>query len=227
MSGTCTTILLFIIFIGSFGNLLCLAVFLQKRFRKSKLTPFFIALLIADSIYLIFRVIKIFYYQQTLFHEFILLQSCGSNWLIRSYRYFTQHAPQIFIPFAHYEFYIRFSLLLMSFLAVHRAYDVCKPSNRFLSHKSSSKYVSYLSILLAFILSYVFEFFGLSIFCSKELSPTLAYEWYNHLRQNLTNETSTFLSFMKNQSASTSEMECLMEIRPECPEETVRRIVRK
>ena len=227
MNGTCTAIVLSIILIGSIGNCLCLCVFVRKRFRTSILTPFFIALLIADSIYLVFRVIKIFYYQQTLFHEFILSTFCSTSWLIRSYRNFTQRAPEVFIPFAHYEFYIRFSLLLMSFLAVQRAYDVCHPSNRLLTQKPSSKLISYLSITTAFVLSYAFEFFGLSIFCSKELSPRLAYQWYAYLRQNLTNETSILVTFMRNQSADAREIDCLTNSSTQCSEASVARIARK
>ena len=224
---TCTAIALLIIFIGSVGNWLCLCVFARKRFRTSILTPFFVALLIADCIYLLCRVMKVFYYRQTLFQEFLSSTSCMSSILTDFYGYFTQTAPQIFVPFAHYEFYIRFSLLLMCFLAVQRAYDMCGSSNRFLSRKSNSKCLSYLLIISALILSYLFELFGLSIFCSTELSEHLAYQWYNTLNQNLTNETALFLAFMKNQSANTSEINCLMMNPSSCSHEQVAHIVRK
>jgi hypothetical protein len=223
----CTWIGILIIIIGSIGNWLCLCVFIRKRFRSSILTPFFVALLISDCMYLIFRVMKLFYYQQTLFHGFLHDSSCSSSLLVRFYGYFSQYAPQILIPFFHYEFYVRFSLLLMCFLAVQRAYDMCHYSHRFLSRRSSSKMLSYMLISSALTLSYIFELFGLSIFCSTQLSSNIAHQWYTILRSNLSNETYHLIKFMENQSASQHEIDCINSNDSACSHEQVIRIVRK
>jgi hypothetical protein len=216
-----------IILIGSIGNWLCICVFCRKRFRSSILTPFFLALLIADCIYLTFRVTKLLYYQQTLFHNFFDASSCSSSFLIKIYGYFIQYAPQIFIPFAHYEFYIRFSLILMSFLAVQRAYDIFHSSYRITLRNSSERSFSYILIICAFILAYFFEFFGLSIFCSHELSSTIAYEWYNYIRTNLSNETIHLITFIKNQSNDQKEIDCIMNNETVCSHQELTQIVRK
>ena len=223
----CTWIGITIILIGSIGNWLCICVFLRKRFRFSMLTPFFVALLIADCIYLTFRVIKLLYYQETLFHNFIVGTSCSSSIIINIYGYFTQYAPQIFIPFCHYEFYIRFSLLLMSFLATQRAYDMFHSSYRIIPRSSSKRSFSYILILLAVILSYLFEFFGLSIFCSSELSSNIAYEWYNYIRTNLSNETISLITFIKNQTNNQSEIDCISDNETLCSRKQIVQIVRK
>jgi hypothetical protein len=223
----CTWIGISIILFGSIGNWLCICVFCRKRFRSSMLTPFFIALLIADCIYLICRVMKLFYYQQTLFHNFFDASSCSSSFLIQIYGYFTQYAPQFLIPFGHYEFYIRFTLLLMLFLAIQRAYDMYYSFYRIISRNSSTRSFSYILIICALILSYLFEFFGLSIFCSKELSSTIAYQWYDYIRTNLSNETIHFITFIKNQSNNQDEIDCLMNNETVCSHQQRVQIVRK
>lgn len=215
------------ILIGSLGNWLCICVFLRKRFRSSVLTPFFIALLIADCMYLTFRVIKLLYYQGTLFREILFDSSCSSNFLIQIYAYFAQNAPQIFIPLCHFEFYIHFALILMSFLAIQRAYDVYRTSSRLIQRSSSSRTFSFLLIFSAFILAYILEFLALSIFCSDELSANTAYQWYEYLYQNLSNETIHLTNFMRNQSAYQYEIDCLIHNRSSCSLQDTIRIARK
>jgi hypothetical protein len=227
IESSCTWIGIFIILIGSIGNWLCICVFSRKRFRSSVLTPFFVALLIADCIYLTFRVMKLLYYQETLFHNFFLTLSCSSSIFIQLYGHFTQYAPQIFIPLCHYEFYMRFSLLLMMFLAAQRAYDMCHSSYRFMQRNSSTKSFAYLFISSAFVLAYLFEFFGLSVFCSRELSSNTAYEWYNYIRMNLSNETSHLITFMQNQSANYTEIDCVSNNESTCSRDQSAQIVRK
>jgi len=227
MESSCTWIGISIILIGSIGNWLCICVFCRKRFRSSILTPFFVALLIADCIYLTFRVTKLLYYQQTLFHNIFNSSTCSSSLLTQIYGYFTQNAPQLFIPLFHYEFYIRFSILLMSFLAIQRAYDMIHASYRVLSKSSSSRSFTYILIICAFILAYLFEFFGLSIFCSYELSSTLAYEWYNYIRTNLSNETIHLVTFIKNQSNNEYDIDCIMNNETVCSQQQRLQIVRK
>ncbi len=227
IDSSCTWIGVLIILIGSVGNWLCICVFCRKRFRFSILTPFFIALLVADCIYLTCRVIKLLYYQQTLFRNPFTISSCSTSLLIQIYSYFTQDAPRIFVPFCHYEFYMRFSLILMSFLAVQRAYDMFHSSQRVLQRNSSTRSCSYILIASAFILAYLFEFFGLSIFCSYELSSRKAYEWYTYIRTNLSNETEHFVAFMHNQSSNQSEIDCIVNNPTVCSHERIVQIVRK
>lgn len=223
---SCTWLGVFIILIGSIGNWLCVCVFCRKRFRSSMLTPFFIALLVADCIYLTFRVIKLLYYQQTLFHNFFSTLSCSSSLLIRIYAYFTQYAPQILVPLCHYEFYVRFSLILMSFLAVQRAYDMCNSSYRIVRRNTSARNLSLILIAAAFTLAYLFEFFGLSIFCSSALSARTSYEWYNYLRTNLSDELEQFIAFARNQSASDDQIACLAHNGTACSEDQRVQLVR-
>ena len=223
----CTCIGLIVILTGSIGNWLCICVFFRKRFRSSVLTPFFVALLIADCIYLTVRVIKILYYQETLFQQFLFKSSCSLSLFIRLYAYFVHNAPQLFIPLCHYELYIRFSLLLMSFLAIQRAYDMCRSSFRLIKRSSSSRIFSFILVLNAFIIAYILEFFGLSIFCSYELSSNIAYQWYDYLYNNLTNETIHLKNFMLNQSANQEDIDCVINNRSSCTHERLIQIVRK
>ncbi|CAF0801632.1 unnamed protein product [Adineta ricciae] len=226
MTSSCTWIGLGIILIGSIGNWLCICVFFRKRFRSSMLTPFFVALLIADCIYLTFRVIKLLYYQQTLFQNFFSMLSCSSSLLIQIYAYFARHAPQIFVPLCHYEFYIRFSLILMSFLAVQRAYDMFHSSYRLMHKSIATQTFSYMLIVSALIVAYAFEFFGLSIFCSNELSAQTAYQWYDYIRTNLTNEMEHLVVFIKNNSGNQSEIDCLLQNDTNCSREQQMETVR-
>jgi archaellum component FlaF (FlaF/FlaG flagellin family) len=224
---SCTWIGFLVILMGSIGNLLCICVFLRKRFRSSVLTPFFVALLITDCIYLTFRVTKLLYYQETLFQQFLFSSSCSLSLFIRVYGYFAQNAPQIFIPLCHYELYIRFSLLLMSFLAIQRAYDMCISSFRLIQRSSSSRSFSFVLIISAFIIAYVLEFFGLSIFCSYELSSNTAFQWYDYLYHNLSNETIHLTNFIQNQSANQTDIDCMDNNRSSCSHEQIAHIARK
>ncbi|CAF0817167.1 unnamed protein product [Adineta ricciae] len=211
---------------GSLGNVLCICVFLRKRFRSSLLTPFFVTLLIVDCIYLNFRVIKLLYYQDTLFQQFLFQSSCSSTFFIKIYAYFTQYAPQIFIPLCHYELYIRFSLILMSCLSIQRAYDMGRTSFRLIQRNSSSRSFAFVIIFIAFLSAYILEFFGLSIFCSVTLSSTTAYQWYDYLYKHFPKETNSLMSFMQNNSASQYEIDCLIKNRSACSYEEVERIAR-
>jgi hypothetical protein len=223
----CTWIGFLVILTGSVGNWLCICVFFRKRFRQSVLTPFFVSLLIADCMYLTFRVIKLLYYQDTLFQEVLFGSSCSLSLFIRFYAYFARNAPQIIIPLCHYELYIRFSLLLMSFLAVQRAYDMCRSSFRLIKRSSSSRSLSFVLIIHAFIIAYLLEFFGLSIFCSYKLSSNTAYQWYDYLYNNLSNETIHLTNFMLNQSANQSDIDCVINNRSSCSHEQIVHIAGK
>jgi len=223
----CTWVGFVVMLVGSIGNWLCICVFFRKRFRSSILTPFFVSLLIADCIYLTFRVIKLLYYQETLFQQFSFSSSCSLSLFIQFYGYFTQNAPQIFIPLFHYELYIHFSLILMSFLALQRAYDMCRSSFRLIKRSSSSRSFSFVLIISAFIIAYILEFFGLSIFCSYELSPNTAYQWYDYLYRNLSNETIHLTNFMINESANQTDIDCIINNRSSCSHEQIVQIARK
>ena len=206
---SCTWIGLLILFFGSIGNWLCIGVFCRKRFRSQLLTPFFVALLIADCVYLNVRFMKLLYYQQTLFNNLFDPSSCSTSFLLRFYSFLTQKAPQYLIPFCHYEFYIRFSLILMSFLAVQRAYDIFHSSYHMKSRNVSSRTAAYILITSAFCLSYLFEFLGLNLFCSYELSSTLAYQWFNYIQTNLTDEIILLKSFIQIQTNHSDEIDCI------------------
>ena len=205
----CTWASLSVMTIGSAGNLFCILIFLRRRFRSSSLTPFFIALLISDCIYLSFRILKLVYYQETLFHQGLFGASCSFSFLIHVYGYLTQFTPQCLLPLFHYELYIRFSLILMSFLTIQRAYDIYRSSMHFVQRNSASQFSSILLIVQAFIVAYLLEFFGLSIFCSKTFSSTLALKWQNYLFEHLPNETTYWIDFLKNQSTENSQVNCL------------------
>lgn len=222
----CNSISIIIIILGSIGNLLCLAVFSRKAFRASILTPFFVGLLMADCLYLVFRVMKLSYLQETLFDRLLPQLHCSSSLLAEFYGYLSQNAPQFFVPLFHYEFYIRFSLLLMSFLTVQRAYDMYRTHDRLLTRKSS-KYLCAALIITAFIISYALELTGLNIFCSTKLDSRTAYEWYQFLRINMSNETVNLFKFMKNQSASENELNCIIGNSTNCSENERKSIIRK
>lgn len=225
---SCTWAGILLIFLGSIGNWLSICVFHRKRFCSSILTPFFIALLVADCFYLTFRMIKLFYYQQTLFDSFVHFSSCETSFFVKIYGYITQYAPQLFIPFCHYEFYIRFALLLMSFLTIQRAYDMRHSTYRVIPRKSSPKRsLAYCLIICALLLSYLFEFFGLSIFCSSELSLKTAEQWYNYLNKTLSNETIYFITFIKNQSNDQREVDCILNDGNVCSEDERLKLIRK
>lgn len=224
---SCTSIGIATILLGSIGNWLCIGVFFRKRFRSSVLTPFFVSLLIADCIYLTLRVIKLFYYQETLFQRFSFGSSCSLSIFIRSYGYITQYAPQIFVPLCQYELYIRFSLILMCFLAVQRAVDMYRSSYRLIQRSSSSGLLTYVLILSAFLLAYLLEFLALSVFCSSALSSTVAYQWYEYLSEHLSNETVHLMQFMHAQSANATDIDCLVYRNSSCSPERNVQLARK
>lgn len=225
MESNCTWMTLLIIFVGSIGNSICLRIFSRKKLRSSNLSIFFVSLIVADTLYLIFRVFKLFYYQQAIFHQLIVGKTCDSSWLIQVYGYIIQSAPQIFIPLFHYEFYVRFSLLLMCCLGLQRAFDMYHASTGLVNTKSSVKVKSYYLIIPAFIGSYSMELLELNVFCSRELSSDVAYEWFSYIHKNLTNETSYLIQFMQNQSANQWEIDCLFANQSNCPQEDVRDII--
>jgi hypothetical protein len=115
----------------------------------------------------------------------------------------------------------------MSFLAVQRAYDMCRSSFRLIKRSSSSRSLSFVLIIHAFIIAYLLEFFGLSIFCSYKLSSNTAYQWYDYLYNNLSNETIHLTNFMLNQSANQSDIDCVINNRSSCSHEQIVHIAGK
>lgn len=206
----CTTIYLFLMTIGSIGNLFSLMVFLGEKFRSASLTPFFAALLLSDSIYLNFRIIKLIYYQETLFKQVSSSFSCSSSFLFEIYGFLTQFSPQYILPLFHYEFYIRFSLILMSFLAVRRAHDIYRSSLCLIQRSSTSRKCSFFLICLAFVLSYFIELFSLLLFCSSNLSPQTSDQWRSVLLKEFRGKTSFIVESMVNRSFSTEQIECFI-----------------
>ncbi|CAF4919680.1 unnamed protein product, partial [Rotaria sp. Silwood2] len=91
---SCAFIGLLLFTLGSSGNGLCILIFLRKKFRHRVITPYFIVLLFADSIYLLFHIIKLFYYSQTLFYPNTQPEeSCSNTFFARAYYYATQTWP--------------------------------------------------------------------------------------------------------------------------------------
>jgi hypothetical protein len=199
------------ILFGSLGNFICILVFLRPKFRSRRITPYFIALLIADSIYLIFRLIKLLYYSQSLFQSVRDPNaSCSHNFFARFYQRVTQTWPQAFVPLVHAETYIRFSLILMCIVSVQRTDYISQSLKKLLTPRTQSIFekhkLTILFILCAFALAYAFEFAGLTLFCSRSLNRDIAYDWFLHMTQHLDhNATLLFTNALRpNRSHSLS-----------------------
>ena len=202
---SCTFLSLFLFLLGISGNNLCIVVFLRQKFRHRIITPYFIALLVADSIYLLFRLIKLFYYSQTLFHRNVhSSQSCSTSLIIRIYQYATQTWPQIFIPLIHSETYIRFSIILMCIISVQRTTFITRSLKQLVlpplyNDKCKHRW-TFVFIILAFSLAYSLEFFGLTIFCSKSNNSDVSYQWFTYMAKYMENSSSLLTSTINNQS---------------------------
>lgn len=198
---SCTFISICLFLLGSSGNGLCIIVFLRKKFRSRIITPYFITLLFADSIYLLFRLMKLLYYSQTLFKRHTnIAESCSKTFLALAYQYATQTWPQFFVPFVHSETYIRFSLILMSIMSVQRTIFITR-SLKFLvlpsTFKETCKYKWTIIILLfAFLLAYLFEFAGLSLFCSQSNNRDITFDWFVYLSKYMENSTTILTNTM-------------------------------
>jgi hypothetical protein len=190
--------------LGSSGNGLCILVFLRKKFRYRIITPYFITLLFADSIYLLFRLIKLLYYSQTLFKLHTnIQQSCSKTFLAQAYQHATQTWPQLLVPLVHSETYMRFSLILMSIMSVQRTSFITR-SLKFLvlpaTFKETYKYKwTVLTIFSAFLLAYTFEFAGLTLFCSKSNNRHITYDWFIYMNQYMENATYILTNTMSDQ----------------------------
>ena len=191
---SCAFIAVFLFIIGSSGNGLCILVFLRKRFRHRIITPYFIVLLFADSIYLLFRLIKLFYYSQTLFNRGInSVESCSKNRIARAYQHATQTWPQILVPLVHSETYIRFSLILMCMISVQRTTFITRSIKRLVlpaTYNDTHKHKwTFLFIILSFLLAYGFEFVGLTLYCSKSNNRNISYEWFVYMSRYMENSS--------------------------------------
>ena len=183
-----------LILLGSSGNGLCILVFLRQKFRHRIITPYFIALLAADSIYLAFRLIKLFYYSQTLFKSNThSAQSCANTFFARAYHHATQTWPQLLVPLVHPETYMRFSLILMCIISVQRTTFIGRSLKLLLppdTQKTAAKHRrTFLFILLAFLVAYVYEFNRLTLFCSRSGHRELFYEWFVYMSRHMKNST--------------------------------------
>lgn len=211
---SCTFITSFLILLGSTTNGLCILVFLRQKFRHRIITPYFIVLLIADSIYLAFRLIKLLYYSQTLLKWTVnSTESCSNSFFARIYQYASQTLPQTLIPFIQSETYIRFSLILMCIVSVQRT-NVIRHSLKRLSRPETSldstkHRWTFFFIIVAFLLAFLLEFFGLTIFCSKSLSRKMSFDWFVYMNTQMENVTHLFLNSMENQTKS---IECVQDV---------------
>lgn len=216
LAASCTFIAICLFIFGSSGNGLCILVFLRKKFRFRLITPYFITLLFTDSIYLLFRLMKLLYYSQTLFKLHINITNasnltnteglCSSTFLVRIFQRATQNWPQLLIPFVHSETYMRFSLILMSIMSVQRAGFITR-SLKFLvlpsTFKETYKYKwTILTIFSAFFLAYIFECAGLTVFCSEHNNRQITYEWFIYMNQYMENSSSILLNTMTDQPKS-------------------------
>lgn len=198
---SCTFISICLFILGSSGNGLCIIVFLRKKFRSRIITPYFITLLFTDSIYLLFRLMKLLYYSQTLFKLHTnLIDSCSKTFLARAYQYATQTWPQLLVPLVHSETYIRFSLILMSIMSVQRTIFITR-SLKYLvlpsTFKETYKYKWTLAIISsAFFLAYSFEVAGLSLFCSKSNNRDITLDWFVYLSKSMENSTQILTNTM-------------------------------
>ncbi|CAF2014546.1 unnamed protein product [Rotaria magnacalcarata] len=194
LSISCTFIGICVFILGSTGNGLCILVFLRKQFRYRIITPYFIVLLFADSIYLLFRLLKLPYYSQTLFKlPRNTEESCSKTFLARVFEHATQTWPEPFVPLVHSETYMRFSLILMSIMSVQRTTFITR-SLKFLvlpsTFKDKHKYKSTLLLIVsAFLFAYIFEFAGLTLFCSKSNNRNITYDWFIYMNKYMENTT--------------------------------------
>ncbi|CAF4056810.1 unnamed protein product [Rotaria magnacalcarata] len=194
LSISCTFIGICLFILGSTGNGLCILVFLRKQFRYRIITPYFIVLLFADSIYLLFRLLKLPYYSQTLFKlPRNTEESCSKTFLARVFEHATQTWPEPFVPLVHSETYMRFSLILMSIMSVQRTTFITR-SLKFLvlpsTFKDKHKYKSTLLLIVsAFLFAYIFEFAGLTLFCSKSNNRNITYDWFIYMNKYMENTT--------------------------------------
>ena len=192
---SCTFIGLCLFIFGSFGNGLCILVFLRKNFRYRIITPFFIVLLIADSIYLLFRLMKVPYYLNTLFDlpRNSTSNSCSQTFLVRIFAYATQYWHQALVPFIQPEIYLRFSLILMSIMSVQRTLFIKRSLKlQILPTTYTDKYKykgTFLIIFLTFLLAYAFQFGGSTLFCSKSVSQDRSYDWFIYMNRRMNNVT--------------------------------------
>ena len=191
---SCTFLGVFLFLLGTSGNSLCIIVFLRRKFRHRLITPYFIVLLVADSFYLPFRLIKLFYYSQTLFQRnFHSKESCSNTSFVRVYQHATQTWPQIFIPFIHSETYIRFSIILMCIISVQRMICITRSLKQLvlpaLYNDSRKHKWTFVFILTAFSLAYASEFLGLTIFCSKSNNREISYQWFTYMAKHMKNSS--------------------------------------
>ena len=203
-----------LILLGSSGNGLCILVFLRQKFRHRIITPYFIALLAADSIYLAFRLIKLFYYSQTLFKSNThSAQSCANTFFARAYHHATQTWPQLLVPLVHPETYMRFSLILMCIISVQRTTFISRSLNLLRKpdeQKTAAKHRrTFLFILLAILVAYVFEFNRLTLFCSSSGHRELFYEWFVYMSRHMKNATYLFKNNLRDQPKS---LDCVNHI---------------
>ncbi len=204
---SCTFIGICLFILGSSGNSLCILVFLRKKFRYRIITPYFITLLFVDSIYLLFRLMKLLYYSQTLFKLHAKTEeACSKTFIARVYQHATQTWPQPLVPLVHSETYMRFALILMSIMSIQRTIFITR-SLKFLVLPTTSKdtYKSkstIITIFLAFLFAYSFEFAGLTLFCSKSNNRNITYDWFIDMNKYMENATNILTNTMSDQSNS-------------------------
>ncbi|CAF3508538.1 unnamed protein product [Adineta steineri] len=202
---SCTFVGICLFLLGSSGNGLCILVFLRKKFRYRMITPYFIVLLLADSTYLLFRLMKLPYYSQTLFKFRTNTKgSCITTFLVQAYEHATQTWPQPFIPLVQSETYMRFSLILMCIMSIQRTVFLTRSLKLLIVRTTFTEKYKYqgtiLIIISAFLLAYSFEFAGLTLFCSKSSNQNMIYDWFIHMNKYMKNVTYLLTNTMTDQT---------------------------
>lgn len=226
---SCAFIGLLLFTLGSSSNGLCILVFLREKFRHRVITPYFVVLLATDSIYLLFHLIKLFYYSQTLLNRNIpAKESCSNTFFAHAYRDATQTWPQPFVPLVHSDTYMRFSLILMCIISLHRTTYIARSLTHLVMPRSQNYLQkhkwSLLFIILAFCLAYMFEFVGLTLFCSKSNNHKISYEWFIYMSKHLENSTYLLTSTMADQPNS---LKCVTDVLKSLKEQKQKSIIYK
>jgi hypothetical protein len=201
---SCAFIGVFLFIFGSSGNSLCIIVFLRQKFRHRIITPYFIVLLFADSIYLLFRLIKLFYYSQTLFNRNVNSRElCSNTSIARVYQHATQTWPQTLVPLVHSETYMRFSIILMCIISVQRTKFITRSLKHLVlpaTYSDTHKHTwTFFFIIFSFFLAYIFEFVGLTLFCSKTNNRDISYQWFIYMSKYMENSTYLLTNTMNDQ----------------------------
>jgi hypothetical protein len=137
-------------------------------------------------------------------------ESCSNTLIARAYQHATQTWPQTLVPLVHSETYMRFSLILMCIISVQRTTFITRSIKRLVlpaSYSDTHKHKwTFLFIILSFFLAYIFEFVGLTLFCSKSNNRDISYEWFIYMSKYMENSTYLLTNTMNDRP---DELKCV------------------